>query len=178
MYGCCGLPNTFAVVAHLDDHAAPQDHGAVADVVAEREVVSDEEDPEPARLQVAQQVQDVDARRRIEHADDLVGDEELDVEQERPRDEQALELAAAQLVRVLVQHLARVERHRLERRLELVPPLAAADLREVGVLDQLEDAIGLVDRVVRAEWILEDALGVPVVLLQALPLERGDVLVP
>ena len=66
----------------------------------------DEEDPEPARLQVAEQVQDVDARRGVEHADDLVRDQEPDVEQERPRDEEALELAAAQLVRVLVQAVA------------------------------------------------------------------------
>ena len=88
--------------AHLDDAAAAQDHGPVAEVVAEREVVRDEEDPEAARLQVAEQVQDVDPGGRVEHADDLVRDEQLDVEQERPRDEEALELAAAELVRVLV----------------------------------------------------------------------------
>ena len=38
--------------------------------------------------------------------DDLVGDEQADVEQQRPRDQHALELAAAQLVRVLVEHVA------------------------------------------------------------------------
>ena len=46
----------------LDDAAVAQDHGLVADVVAERQVVRDEEDPEPARLQVAEQVQHLDAR--------------------------------------------------------------------------------------------------------------------
>ena len=62
--------------AHLDDAPSAQDHRAVADVVAEREVVGDEEDPEAARFQVAEQVQHVDARRGVEHADDLVRDEE------------------------------------------------------------------------------------------------------
>ena len=113
--------------AHLDDHAAPQDHGPVADVVAEREIVRDEEDAEPACLEVAEQVQDVDARRRVEHADDLVGDEEIDVEQQRTRDQQALELPSAQLVRVLVQDLCRVERHGLERGLDLAGPVVRPD---------------------------------------------------
>ena len=59
--------------------------------------------PEAARLQVAEQVEHVDPGRRVEHADDLVGDEQLDVEQERARDEHSLELAAAQLMRVLAE---------------------------------------------------------------------------
>ena len=106
VYGCCGLPYTFAGLAHLDDRALPQDHGAVADVVAERQIVRDEEDPEPARLEVAEQVEHVDPGRGVEHADDLVGDEVADVEQQRPRDQQALELAARELMRVLAEHVA------------------------------------------------------------------------
>ena len=92
------------------------DHRAVADVVAERQVVRDEEDAEPARLQVAEQVEHVDPRRGVEHRDDLVGDEQADVEQERPRDQHALELAAGELVRVLAEHVAGVEVDGLERR--------------------------------------------------------------
>ncbi len=67
----------------------------------------DEQDPEAAGLQVAEQVEHVDPRGGVEHADDLVRDEEPDVEQQGTRDEQPLELAAAQLVRVLVQDLRR-----------------------------------------------------------------------
>ena len=63
----------------------------------------DEEDPEAACLEVAEQVQHVDPRRGVEHADDLVRDEELDVEQQRACDQEPLELAAAQLVRVLAE---------------------------------------------------------------------------
>ena len=57
--------------------------------------------------------------------DDLVGDEQADVEQERPRDQHALELAAGELVRVLAEHVAGVEVHGLERRLELRLPRGA-----------------------------------------------------
>ena len=81
----------------------------------------DEEDPEAARLEVAEQVEDVDARRGIEHADDLVGDEELDVEQQRARDEQPLELPARELVRVLAEDVTRVEADLLQGLLELQP---------------------------------------------------------
>ena len=106
--GGAGSRTRFSVGAHLDDRAAAHDHRAVADVVAEREVVGDEEDPEPALLEVAEQVQDVDPGRGVEHADDLVGDEQADVEQQRPRDQHPLELAAGELVRVLAEHVARV----------------------------------------------------------------------
>ena len=119
MYGCSGFAEHLLGRAHLDDRAAAEDHRLVADVVAEREVVRDEQDAEPARLQVAEQVEHVDARRGVEHADDLVGDEQLDVEEQRARDEHALELAAAQLVRVLAEDVRRVEAHGLQRLLEL-----------------------------------------------------------
>ncbi len=68
----------------------------------------DEENAEAALLQVTEQVQDVDPRRGVQHADDLIRDEELDVEQQCARDEQTLELAAAQLVRVLLQNVVGV----------------------------------------------------------------------
>ena len=101
--------------AELDHPAAAQDHGSVADVVAEREVVGDEEDAESARGEVAQDVEDVDARRGVEHADDLVRDQQLQVEHQRPRDQQALQLATAQLMRVLAQAGGWIEADRLER---------------------------------------------------------------
>ena len=80
--------------------------------------MGDEQDPEAARLEVAEQVEHVDPRGRVQHADDLVRDEEPDIEEQRPGDQQALELAPAELVRVLVQHLAGIQAHGLERRLD------------------------------------------------------------
>ena len=102
--------------AELDHAAVAEDHGAVADVVAEREVVGDEEDAEAARREVAQDVEDVDAGRGVEHADDLVRDQQLEVEHQRPRDQQALQLAAAELVRVLAEHGGGLEADGLEGR--------------------------------------------------------------
>ena len=158
--------------AHLDHVAAPEDHGSVADVVAEVEIVSDEEDAESARLEIAEQVQNVDPRRGVEHADDLVRDEEADVEQERARNQHALELASAQLVGILVENFGRVEADDLQRPLELRLPLRGSQPGEVLVAEHLEHVVGLEDRVVRAERILEDALHVAVVLLQLSPAER------
>lgn len=61
--------------AHLDDSASLEDEGPIADVVAEGEIVGDEEDPEPASAELPQEVEDVDPGTGVEHADDLVGDE-------------------------------------------------------------------------------------------------------
>ena len=135
----------------------------------------DEEDAQPAGLEVAEQVEHVDASRGVEHADDLVRDQVLDVQQERPSDQQPLELAAAELVRVLAQHRLGLEAHGVERRVQLAAPIRAAHPGEVGAADHAEDAVDLEDRVVRAEGILEDALHVAVIALQPPALEGGDV---
>ena len=148
---------------HLDDLPALQDDDAVRDVVAEREVVRDEQDAEPALLEVAEDVEDVDPGRRVEHADDLVGDEELDVEDQRARDEQPLELASAELMRVLAEDVRRLEPDVLEAPLSPRAPLGAGQFRKVGVANHLEHAVDLEDRVVRAERILEDTLDTAVV---------------
>ena len=151
--------------AHLDDGAAAQDDRLLADVVAEREVVGDEENAHAPGLEVGQQVQDVDPGGGVEHADDLVRHEDLEIQQQRAGHQEALQLSAAQLVRVLVQHLAGFERYAAERRLQLARSTPSRHLREVLAADQGEDAVGFEDRVVRAERILEYALDVAVVRL-------------
>ena len=161
--------------AHLDDAPAAQDQRLVGDVVAEREVVRDEEDPDAALLQVAEQVEHVDPGRRVEHADDLVGDEELELEEQRAGDHQALQLSAAQLVRVLAEHVGRLERDRLERLPQLRLPVARAQPGEVARPDHAEHAIDLEDGVVRAERVLEDALDVSVVVAELAAAEARDV---
>ena len=150
---------------HLDDPAPAQDHRPLAAVVAQRKVVCDEQDPEAARLEISEQVQDVDPGRRVQHAYDLVGNEEANVQEQSPGDQQALELAAAQLVRIFVQHLAGVQAHALERRLDAGLPLRVRQAGEIDAADHAEDMVGLEDRVVRAEGVLEDSLHRPVVRL-------------
>ena len=69
--------------------------------------------PRPRDFQVLEQVQDVDPRRGIEHADDLVGDEEPDVEQECAGAMSRRWSWPAQLV--LAGDRARVEAHGVQR---------------------------------------------------------------
>ena len=78
--------------------------------------------PSPRAFSVAEQVEHVDPRRRVEHADDLVRDEEADVEHQGAGDEQPLELTAAQLVRVLAEDVSGAEAHGVERRSRASPP--------------------------------------------------------
>src|SRR5664280_157776 len=78
-------------------------------------------------------------------------------------------------MRVLVQNLSRIEGDRLERQTDLVSPFRSAHPGEELALDHREDAIGLEDRVVGAEWILEHALNLAAVFLQRPPLESRDV---
>ena len=132
VYGWTGFPKTRSVAPDLHHPTPAEDHRSVADVVAEREIVGDEEDPEAALLQLAEQIEDVDARRGVEHADDLVGDEQPDVEQERARDEQSLELASAQLMGVLAEDVSGVEAHRIQRPRQLRVPLGRAEAWEVA----------------------------------------------
>ena len=75
----------------------------------------------------------------------------------------------------LLQHLLGVERDRLERRVDLAVPLGVGDAAEVRLADHLEDAVGLEDRVVRAERVLEDALRRAGSTPSAATLQRGDV---
>ena len=82
---------------------------------------------------------------------------------QRPRDQQPLQLAAAQLVGVLAEHGRRLEADRLERRAQPGVPLVVAQVGQERPPNQLEHAVGLEDRVVGAERILEDTLDLGVV---------------
>ena len=64
------------------------------------EVVRDEDVRQPElRLEVLQQVEDLRLDGDVERGDRLVADDQLRVDRERPRDADALPLAARELVR-------------------------------------------------------------------------------
>ena len=63
--------------------------------------------PTPRAFQVSEQIEHVDPGGRVEQVDDLVGDQELELEQQRAGDHQALQLASTQLVRESAQHVRR-----------------------------------------------------------------------
>ena len=92
--------------------------------------MGDEEDPEARAFQADQHVEHVDPGRGVEHADDLVSDEKLDVQQQGPGHQEALLLAAGELVGELVQDVGRVEGHRLQRRRRLWRPIPARERPE------------------------------------------------
>ena len=163
-----------APISTIDTPA--QNDRLLADVVAQRQVVGDEEDAHAAAFEFRQQVEDVDPRGGVQHADDLVGDEDLEVEQQRPGHEQALELAAAELVGILVQDLARVEADAPQRLFHLGVPLRGRDMSgEVLGADHREHPVRLEYRVVRAERVLEYALDLAVVRLDRLAVDGCDI---
>src|SRR5262249_8495289 len=84
------------------------------DVLDDREIVRDEEIGEPElRLEILQQVHDLSLDRDVERGDRLVGDDQLWVHRERPRDADALALAAGELVGITAEVVGQ-EADRLE----------------------------------------------------------------
>ena len=115
----------------FDDFAMVQDRDVVAEHADHRQIVADEHhgEAEP-RAQLLQQQQDMRLRRHVEAGHDLVGDDEIGLQRQRPGDPGALALAARQLVRIAVDEVGRqadqIEQSR--RAIALVAPaLQAAD---------------------------------------------------
>ncbi len=169
------MAENFFGVAHLDHGAVAEDDGTVADVVAQREVVGDKEDRQPLALQRHQHVEHVDPGRSIEHADDLIGNEQFYVEQQCPRHQEALLLSTRELMGELVYDVGGVQGDRLQGSLHLFVPLLLGKVAEVLLAHKLEDPVRLVERVVGAERVLEDPLHVAVVVVQLARLQTEDV---
>ena len=134
------------------------DRDAVGDHPRERQVVGDEQVRQVALgPQVEHQPQQLRPDRDVEHADGLVGDDQLRPEHEGAGDDDALALAAGQLVRVARrERLRRSEPRRLERVEHALASLVglareAVDDQRLG--DEVEDRLLRVQRLVR---VLED----------------------
>src|SRR5581483_7812510 len=143
----------------LDDVAGVHHEQVVGDVARAGEVVRHVEEADAElRLQVRHQVEDPDADRHVEHRDRLVGDHHPRLDGERPRDRDALALAARDLVRVLRRDVLR--RHEADRveQLEHAPVDAAARDDAVDPQRPRDVVADRLDRVQRAERILEDHL--------------------
>ena len=173
--GVLGVAEDFFGVAHLDHGAVAEDDRTIAYVVAQREVVGDKKHRQALALQRDQHVEHVHPSRSVKHADDLIGDEKFDVQQQCPSHEEALLLPARKLMRELVYDVGRVEGDRLQGSLYLFVPLVLGEVAEVLLAHELEDAVRLVQRVVGAERILEDPLHIAVVVVQLARLQAEDV---
>ena len=92
----------------FDDLAMLQDRHVVAEHADDGEIVADEHhcETEPL-LQVLQQQQDMRLRRHVEAGHDLVGNDEVRLQRQRPRDPGSLALTSGQLVRIAVDEISR-----------------------------------------------------------------------
>ncbi len=89
------------LVGDLDELAEIHHRDAVADVLHHGEIVRDEQIGQPeALLQVLQEVDDLRLDRDIERRDRLVAHDQVGIGSERPRNADALALAAGKLVRI------------------------------------------------------------------------------
>ena len=87
----------------LDDPAPVHHVDLVGDVPRAREVVRDVEERDVlALLELADEVQDPEPDRHVEHRDRLVREHDLGLDRQGPRDRDALPLASRELVRVLL----------------------------------------------------------------------------
>ena len=121
--------------AHLDDAAAEHDRGHRTDMRDDCEIVADQEEGHAClALEIAHEVQRLRLHRDVERRDGLVGDDQLRPGDERPRDGDALALAAGKLVGMLRRRRMRLKADGLERssgrepgaRRLLAPPSAAS----------------------------------------------------
>ena len=163
-------------LAELDEAAPVHDRDPIAEVAGRREVVGDVEDgqPELARL-LLEEIEDAGPDGDVEHRYGLVGDEELRFEHQRAGDGQALALAAAQLVRILVREgPRRAQPGPFQRTGDSLPAFGgiAEALGGERLRHRVVDGESRIDRPV---GVLKDHLDVPVVLAERASPERRKV---
>ncbi len=72
----------------------------------------DEQNRQPARFEIRQQVQHVNAGGSVKHTDDFIRHQKFNIQQQGAGNQQALQLASAQLVWIFIQNNVRVQSHR------------------------------------------------------------------
>ena len=87
--------------ALFDDAAILHHRDVVADLRGDTQIMGDEQqrDAEPG-LDLVEQFQHLGLHRDIQRRDRLIGDQHVGIERQRPRDGDALALAAGELMRV------------------------------------------------------------------------------
>ena len=152
--------------ADLHDPAEVHHRDPVRDDPGDRQVVGDEQVGQAAlAAQVEHQAQELGADRDVEHRHRLVRDDELRVHDERPGDDDALALAAGELVRVAggeVRGRAAGPRPRAPRYTRSWRSCrgSATPLTTSGSATNSRDGVLRVERLVR---VLEDQLDAPAV---------------
>ena len=160
--------------APLDDASEVHHRDVMREVLDHREVVGDEQvgNAELA-LQLLEQVEDLRLHRHVECGGRLVTDQQFGLHGKRPRDCDALALAAGKLVRITVDRIRRqadLGKQREHRLAGVAVAMVDAERRD-ALGDDLADAQA---RVERSERVLEHHLHVPAHGAQPLPLETDQ----
>ena len=135
------------------------------DLVRRAQVVRDVQERDIVLIpQPQHDVQDHRAQRSIDHGDRLVGHDQAGLQHKGARHHHALALAAAELVRVLFQHLLAAHTHDVQRLLDqligLKPAVGQIELFDDQVKDVLHPVKGIVHRI----RVLKDGLHLAPVL--------------
>src|SRR5712671_1158308 len=159
----------------LDDAAEIHDRDALAQMPYDREVVGDEQvgQAEPF-AQILEQVDDLGLNRHVERRHGLIADDELRLHRERPRDPDALALAARHLVGVAVGEF-RIEpayREKLAHASGTPRGIALDPMHHDRLGDDLADLHARIERAVR---VLKDDLDAAPQRQQLLALQLSDV---
>ena len=140
-------------VAQLHHLTQVHDGHPVAQVLHHAQVVADEEVGEAQLfLQLPQEVQNLGPDRHVQGGDRLVTDDELGLSSQSPGDDDALALAAGELMGVAV-HVGLVEAHHLQELLDPGLPLAGAGVEP-------PDAHGLLNDLPHGHAGVQGAVGV------------------
>src|SRR5580704_14286165 len=141
----------------LDDAAEIKNRDPVGEVLDDTEIMADEEIAQLlALLDIAEEIEDLALDRHVERRERLVGHDELRCRRQRPRDGDALALAAREFMRVAVERIRRQADLLDERggpRAALVFRADPLDAQRLG-----DDVGNGHARIERREGILEDDL--------------------
>src|SRR6202166_329145 len=166
----------FARRCGLDDAAEIHHRDAPADMLDDRQVMGDEEISEPdLLLQVLQQIDDLGLDRYIQRRHRLIADDQFGFDRERPRDTDALALAAGEFVRMAAD-MIRLQADGLEQihdaLFELLPGLGQF-VNDHGFADDRADAHARIERRI---GVLKDDLDIAAQDAQLIGRQRPDLL--
>src|SRR5882724_10528863 len=138
--------------------------------------MGDEQKREPEfLLQVLQQIDDLGLDRDVERRDRLVADDQFRLDRERPRNPDALTLAAGKFVRV-PRHVAGLQADGLEQVGDALLELTAGLCQPVNDQRFADDVADAHARVERGIGILKDDLDIAAKRAKFFAAERADVL--
>ena len=163
--------------ADFHDFAEIHDRDAIREIPRRREVVRDVEIRQAKfLLHGFHRVQDVRPRRKVNHGDRLVGDDDFRREDERSRRRHALPLPAAQHVRKAINELfRRRQAHGLQRLPDALLPLPARVADAMNQQRLFQHVFRAKTRIHGRIRVLKNHLHVPVIRFQSAARRMRDI---